>query len=168
MKKFSRREKGVLIATLLAGLTFALDRYALAPIWKAWRQMDMEIARKEKEIREDHEILRDRKEIERDYLAFAHSARKETLPDATALLGEIESLARKSGVKIIDIKPEPSHRDSSRDVSVSIITESTWEPLARFIYQIHRSPRSLRLEKAGLNRKSEDAATLQGQLLIVT
>jgi len=166
MRKLVRREPILFGAAILAGAAFVLDRLALAPAWEARERVKCEIALKERQLGQDRQILRERTRIEHDYALLTHPAGKDRSHGMNALLGEIESLARRNGVSLIDIKPQPPHLNSSKGASVSILTESAWEPLARFIYQVYESPQLLQVERASLHRKNEDTAILQGQLLI--
>lgn len=187
MRRLTRRERAVFVLTLLAGIVYALDQFALAPAWTTWERQHDEIARKQNQMARDRQALQDRRQIERDYRTFVRVAMKEGAPGQlasgeqyglplrpegvgapgmTALLGEVETLARQSGVKITDIKPRALQGGASRDLSISVALESAWEPLAKFLYAVHQSPQLLEVERASLRRAREDSSTLQGQLVI--
>ncbi len=170
MMRLSDRERGIAALTVGVGLLFVLDHWILAPLWERARRLERQITRKETQLAQDRHALQERKEIEQDYLTLVHSRPKDDFQGMNALLGEIASVARLSSVKILDVKPSSAQRGRSgslqREAAVAVVTESDWEPLARFAYQIHQSPQLLQIDHVSLHRKSDDSDLLQAQWTI--
>jgi hypothetical protein len=160
------RERKILAAALLMGMIFMVDRWALAPVRRRWDRLQGEIVDAQKEIQRDRQLLQDRIQIEKEYRLLDRTSKKEKKRGITALLEEVESLARHNGVHVIDLKP-PSHlEESSRQAAVSLVLESEWAPLTRFLTAVYQSPTLLGVERCSIRRQRDDSARLQSQFVI--
>jgi len=130
--------------------------------------MDRDIARKEQAILIDREILRTQETIRRDYRLL--QARAKGIPESgtTGLLKELEALTQKSGVKLEHIAPQSRAGDPSANAPVSMVIESPWTSLARFVYQVYESPLILDIESAHLRLKSDKDTSIEGEFTLVS
>ena len=64
-------------------------------------------------------------------------------------------------------EPQSQNDRMSKDrFSVTIITESTWAPLAKFIYALQKSPKMIQIDRSSLDATEKEESLLKGQFLI--
>jgi type II secretory pathway component PulM len=168
-KKLNSRERSIVTLTLaLLGL-FIADRLIWSPVAEAWQRLDGTVVQKRSQLAHDRRLLVEQERVKREFASYALPASE--VPEggsrgATGLLRSIEALARQSGVKISDIKPQRTEGGSTRSGSVSLWIESDWDSLARFVYRIQNSSQRLQLEKARLQRKGDESGRVIAQFQI--
>ena len=142
------------------------------PLWKAWEGVHDAVGKKQEQVIDDRRLIAEGEDIRRSYaISFSSRASKEKEQDRhegemTALLREIELLARQSGIRIRDIKPQSAFNRSVKTQAVFISAESTWDGLAQFIYAVQRSSQLLRIQKGDFHRNGEEENHLTGQFII--
>ena len=170
MKKLNTRERFILGLMLLLLGIFVLDRYVWSPIAQKLQKLDHAVAAGKSQLLHDRRLLADSEKIKSNYAAFVLANREEgkTSPsnELMATLKEVESVAKRCGVKINNIKPQGTQDGANRNSAVFLSMESSWDPLMHFVYQIQRSPQLLQIQKADLQGKGEDGTLLTGQLVI--
>ena len=83
------------------------------------------------------------------------------------ILGEIEALARKSSVYLVDMKPrKPREVEFYKEYTVEIEAEGYMESLMSFIYQVNTSSQLLRIETLRLNLTKGGSNVLSASMLI--
>jgi len=163
----SDRERALVGVALLCVLGLALEFGVRAPVARAWRVLDRDIALKAREMALDRQALAQRESIERAYQKLPSAVKKApSVQNAqTQLLEELESLARRHGVKVIDVKPQTFADRAVSGAGASMVLETSWNALASFLMAVHQSPAVLQVQRASLLRSS-DNNSLQAQLVI--
>jgi hypothetical protein len=170
MIRLSSRERLISSFVILSLGLWILDRFVGLPITHKMQQLDHAVLGERSELAHDRRLLADRENIKRSYAVIAPAAREEEKSgpssDIMTTLKEVESLARRCGVKINTIKPQSASGRSGENSAVFLSMESSWDPLMQFIAQIQRSPQLLQIEKVNLQSKGEEGSLITGQLVI--
>ena len=159
--RLSKREKLIFYgAAFFISLT-VLDRLIVSPVSQKIKLLDTQIKEKEDTIKNNIELLARKDRIiaeSKKYSSFLNSAQsQEEL--VTSVLKEIESLANKSSVYLIDIKPA-GFKDSGtvREYAVSLNCEAQMEQLVEFMYTIENSNQLLAIDKYQLSPKAKESS----------
>jgi Tfp pilus assembly protein PilO len=169
LSRLSRREKMVFYAASIAiGLT-VLDRALVAPISSRIRLLNQEIEAKETAIKNGMRIIAQKDRISAEsqkykpYMAQAKSQDEEN----TILLKEIENLASKSAVYLLDMKPGPvKNIAASVKFTVTVSCEGQMEQIAEFMYGIETSRNLLTIDKFQVNPKTRESTIGQCSLTV--
>jgi len=156
--KFSKREKTVLYFAIAFVAIAFLDRAVIGPIVSRTQTLNKEIAEKKAAIERDLKILAQKDTIGLRMAAYRAFSVKETTPeeDTSALLKEVETLASKSSVYLIDMKPqEPKEEQGFKKYMVNVSCEAPFEKLIEFLYNIEGSKKVLKIEKFTISVKSK-------------
>lgn len=159
--RLSKREKLIFYgAAFFISLT-VLDRLIVSPVSGKIKLLDKQIKEKEYTIKNNIELLARKDRIiteSKKYSSFLNGAQpQEEL--VTSVLKEIESLANKSSVYLIDIKPA-GFKDSGtvREYAVSLNCEAQMEQLVEFMYSIENSNQMLAIDKYQLSPKAKESS----------
>ncbi len=164
-----KREKTILVITLLLSGLFVLDKFVVSNMLSSWSRLNSDIDTQEALLKRDRHILSQKNQIVEEYKDYALTlvANLESADAMTPFLKEIEKLARRSRVKIKDMKPLSSQdQKQEQETAVSVVTESPWRNLAKFVYQLQNSPQMLQVKKANLHAKTEGSTRMTARLLI--
>ena len=108
--KVSKREKiGLSIAAVIVAVTF-LDTLVIKPIRTNMSRMGRQIELYEGELMRDLQSLNEKKAITLEYQKYTQYVTKagSEEEEVAKILAEIEELARKSSVNLVDITPQVS------------------------------------------------------------
>jgi Tfp pilus assembly protein PilO len=167
--KLSNKEK--------IGLTFALSflfivfvyRLIIDPINKRFQKINREIQINEKRLGLDLRNLKQKDFITEEYEKYVQYVKSSGSDEeeVAKILGEIESLARKSKVQLVDIKSmTPKKVDFYKEYIVNIEAEGEMEALIKFLQQLNTSSQLLRAEKLRISLKRRGDSTIKASLMI--
>ena len=89
------------------------------------------------------------------------------LHEAAYLLGEVEKLARKTSLYIVDMKPLGVEEDKvSRKYSVDLNCEAQMEQIMNFMYEIENSSMLFFVESFNITPKSKDSSVAKCNMRI--
>jgi Tfp pilus assembly protein PilO len=166
----SKREKTIFYAVLgLAG--FALFCLLIVfPIYFKISSLNKEIKEKTSAIAKDLRVLALRETIEaetRKYETFLGGAKTDE-EEVTILLKEIENIARKGALYIVEMKPAGIREDKNevRRFIVNLTCEGQMEQVLGFMYSIESSSNLLSIEKYQISPKSKDSSIAQCSMTI--
>lgn len=167
--KLSQKEKiGLSIAFVFLAVAF-LDRLLISPIRTRFRALNQQIKISEKQLGSDIRNLNQKRVISEEYekyYSYIHRSGSDE-EEVAKILGEIESLARKSSVYLVDMKPrKPQETDLYKQYTVEIEAEGYMESLINFIYQLNTSSQLLRIETLRMSLTKSDTKTLTASMLI--
>ena len=167
--KLSKREKTFVYATALVVFFAAVDRLVYYPIVNHFNELDQEILKQEEQIRKNWRSLAVREAVLKSYSAYdgyALTAGSDE-EEVANLLNEIEALARKTGLSLINVKPKPLTKEEFwKRYPVEVEVETEWAPLLKFIYGLYSSKFFLRVKHLRLVPKGRLTAEVKGYLLI--
>jgi len=159
--RLSKREQFILyIAAFFIALTL-LDRLIIEPIFSKMQSLDKEIQEKETAIRRNAHVVVQKDRILAEvakYTSFLSTAKSED-EEITSFLKEIENLADKSSVYLIDMKPSGvKDLGSSKKYLLNLNCEAQMEQLADFMYNIENSNKLLTIDKYQISPKSKESS----------
>jgi Tfp pilus assembly protein PilO len=183
LDKLSAKEKiGLSVAFVFLAVAF-LDRLLISPIRARFNALNQQIRTGEKQLGSDIRNLNQKDAIEEEYRkSFPYIQRSGSDEEEVAkILGEIESLARKSSVYLVDMKPRKPQpvgsppggtsgpaegTDFYKEYTVEIEAQGQMESLMNFIYQLNTSSQLLRIETLRITQTKSGSKTLTASMLI--
>lgn len=167
----SKREKIIVYCAVFFVSLTLLDRLIIHPIFFKIRSLDKEIAETESGIKKNLHILAHKDRILRDsakYDSFLSSVKSDE-ERATSILKEIENLADKTEIYLIDMKPAGLREtDSSTKYSINLNCEAQMEQLVNFMHSIESSDTLLTIEKYQISPKSKNSSVARCKVTIST
>ena len=166
----SRRERLLAFGGALVMCVVVLDRLVLGPWWRHTHHVRQEIARLEKTIRRERQLLERKPQI----LAEAEAYREHLQADGAAgasdmasLLREIETLGTQSGISLGEVKPaEGAANDVYQEYAVDVQYQGSLDQWLRFVYLLQTSKTLFILERAAVSLTEEGSDLLQGSLRV--
>lgn len=157
----SKREKIIFYAAISFVSLTLLDRLIISPIYSKIKSLNEEVKEKESSIKKSLHILAQKERISSEiarYTSFLTSAKSEE-EETTYLLKEIEGLANKAGVYLVDMKPGGlKDMGSSKKYLINLNCEAQMEQLFDFMYNIENSNKLLTIEKYQIGPKSKESS----------
>ena len=169
--RLSKRERIIFFcAVFILSLTL-LDRLVIHPIFYKIRSLDKEIEEMKTGIKKNLHILAHKERILADrskYSSFAGGTESGE-EKATSVLKEIENLADKAAIYLIDMKPAGiKETDASRKFSIDLNCEAQMEQLVDFMHSVESSDTLLTIEKYQISPKSKDLSVARCKVTIST
>jgi len=169
LNNLSKKEKiGLSIAVAFVSLAF-LDRLAISPIKNRIQQINREVKIAERELGRDLRNLNQKEVITEECRKIIEYVKKvgSDEEEVAKILGEIEGLARKSAICLVDMKPQSSKIiDFYKEYTVEIEAEGEMQSLINFLHQLNTSSQLLRAEKLRLNLKEKDSSIVKALMLV--
>ena len=169
LSKLSQKEKIGLFASAILVSLVILDRLILTPINDRIQQINREIKIGEKQLVMGLRNLNQKEFVSSEYKKYESYLKNSGSDEekTTAILSEIEILAKKSSVSLIDIKPQQNQNiDSYKEYAIEVETESSMDALLRFLHELNASSQLLRAEKIRLNLKDKDSSVVKSLIQI--
>ncbi|MFH1282904.1 MAG: type 4a pilus biogenesis protein PilO [bacterium] len=171
IKHLSKRERILFYITLLFIVGVLFNFLIISPLANLKEKLSFEIIRKEIALKKNMSVISKKKEIQENYNILSNFIKKQGSDEEESanLLKEIETLASKSKISLINIKPKPpKEMEFYKIYSVEIEGEGYLEQLVRFIYNLEQSKQLLKAEKLNISVKSSSSSTLKFSLLVGT
>lgn len=167
LSHLSKREKLIFYSAVFFVSLTLIDRLVVSPISGKLKSLDDEIKEKHQAIAQALRILSQKEKIA---AASAQVGAYKTDPksdeaEMTSLLKEIESMANKSSVYLIDLKPAGFKGSGlSKRYLINLNCEAQMEQLVDFMYTIENSNRLLTIEKYQISPKSKESTVAKCSL----
>jgi len=166
--KLAKKERiGLFVASVVVLITLA-DRLVISPIRGMVGKLNREIEMCEEELRRDIMSLNEKKAITKEYEKYTQYVTKagSDEEEVSKILAEIEEIARKSEVNLVDITPQaPREVDFYREYAAEIEVEGRTASIVSFLYRLSNSTLLLRAQKLRINLKTSDSV---GAFVLVT
>ncbi len=161
LSRLNKREKLTLyVAAIFIGLAL-MDRIIVGPIFSRLKLLDDRIKTQEESIRKNARIVSEKDRVMasvKEYSIYARKARSQEEESAT-LLDEVERLARKTSLYVVDMKPLAMEEDAvSRKYAVDLNCEAQMEQIMNFMYEVESSKGLLVVESFNITPKSKDSS----------
>ncbi|MBI3602535.1 MAG: hypothetical protein HY209_06575 [Candidatus Omnitrophica bacterium] len=165
----SKRERlGLNLAVFFVALIL-LDRGIINPIASKMRSLNKEIQEEMADIKKDMRLVAQKDNIRLEagkYDSYVVSSKSEE-EEITFVLKEIEGLANKSSVYLIDMKPGGLKKTASaKKYFINLNLEAQMEQLTEFMYGVESSSRFLIIEKYQIEPKSKDSSVAKCSMTI--
>jgi hypothetical protein len=165
----SKREQAVFYITIIFVSLMLIDKLIVGPIFSKIDTLNRQIGEKESAIRRNVHILSQKDRISAEISKYGNflKAPKTEQEDMTVLLKEIESLADKSSVYLVDMKPSGVKEEgSSKRYSISLSCEAQMEQIVNFIYSVENSSSLFMIEKYQISPKSKETSVAKCSITI--
>ncbi len=146
-----------------------MDRLILAPVSERVKEINRQIKVNEAQLAMGMRNVKQKLSTSEEYKKYAAYLISSGSDEekTTSILSEIENLAKKSGVSLADMKPQPPKKvDFYKVYTIEVRAEGSMEALVNFLYQLNLSPQLLRAEKLRLNLKDKDSAVVAASVQI--
>jgi hypothetical protein len=166
----SKREKTIFYAACLSLSIVALDKLVIFPVYSKIKSLNNEIKEGEAGITRDMRMLAQKEKIileTKKYASYLGSPESEE-EAMTSFLKEVENLANKSSLYIIDMKPAgvKPEKDNTKKYQLILSCEGQMEQLIEFIYSIENLDSLLNIERYQISPKNKDTGTVQCSITI--
>ena len=165
----SKREKFIFYSALIFVSLAFLDRMVINVALNKIKSLDKEIGVRESEIKNYLKILaqKNRIEIQRANYSSYLGAEKSENEEVTVFLKEIENLANKAEIYLIDMKPAGiKDLGNSKKFLINLNCEGKMEQIAVFMHSIETSNKILTIDKYQLSPKSKDSSLAKCSMVI--
>ncbi|MFH1459960.1 MAG: type 4a pilus biogenesis protein PilO [Candidatus Omnitrophota bacterium] len=169
LKKFSKREKMVLYASIAFVLIALIDRVILYPIIHKMKTLEENIKTTEYEMSKNSKILMQRKKIEAEEKKYSSFIVKpgSTEEEKAALLKEIEGLANTNYVHLNNLKTqEVIKKGATQMFPLNISCEAEIEDLVVFMYSIEKSSMLIQINAFEISPKSKQSNLIRCELMV--
>ncbi len=169
LMKISKREKSILyFAAIIMSLTL-LDRLVIFPIRAKMVDLSGQIADRTVEIRQSKHIIKHKDRILKEaikYKTLIKSSKTEE-EEMTTLLKEVENLASKNSIYLVNMKPGGLEESpTSKKYILNLNCEAQLEQMVQFMYEIEKSKKLLSINKYKINPKSKDSSVARCRMSI--
>ncbi len=165
----NKREKKLFYIVLVFLAIVFSNNFVVTPLKKEIGLVKQEKIKKEIEWKKNNQIIKQKKQIKEEfekYMAFIKKKGSDE-EDVASFLKEIESLAQKSKVSLINIKPQPVKKmEFYKKYTIEIKGEGHIEQFVKFIYYLQKSYQILKVEKIHLNVRNSFSTRVKGSLII--
>ncbi len=160
IKVLNRREKFIFYATIGVIVFAFIFNFFLAPVLSRNDTLNNEIRLNREKLKNYLWLLSNKEAIQKKYAKFfpADNLTGQEQTETTGTLSELENLAKNSGIKIIDIRPQQGGK-------IDLRAEGSLENYMKFIYNLENSLALLRIKKFQISAKPNSSA-LDGNFLI--
>jgi len=169
LARLSKREKLIFYSAIFFISATLLDRTVINPIFSKIRSLDKEIQEKKTGIRKNMLMLSQKDKISSESAKYSTylSRMKSEDEETTLLLKEIESLADKTAISLIDMKPSGLKSVGPyKKFLLNLNCEAQMEQLIDFMYNIESSNRLLVIEKYQITPKSKESSVARCSMSI--
>jgi hypothetical protein len=167
----STREKWIAAAAAIAVTLLLLDRWALSPLWEAYRRDIDRAAMHQQELARAQRLLRPSGALAARWRRRVDGGVGRAPSAAEAeLLGAVERWANEARVTITSVRPERlDPRDGLQVIRTRVVTEGSMSGLARICWEMENAAIPLRIEGMRLSSKdsTKDAVSVQWVLSTV-
>ena len=170
LAQLSKREKTVLYVTVFFVGLMLLDRMVVYPIYSKVKQLNAEIKQKESGISKYLRILSQKDRImneRKKYTAYL-DVRQSQEQATTSILKEIENMANKSMLYIVDMKPAGvrENPDHTKRYLINLSCEGEMDQIMDFMYNVENSSGLLMIDRYQLSPKSKESRVAACSMII--
>ena len=164
-KTINPREKIILFATIAVVLFSVIFKVAIAPIMDKNEALNRQINATRAKLKKYMRLVAQKEAIQKKYseLSSGVSIPEQEAGTVVGVLSELEALAGKAGIRIIDIRPQSTR--GPKEVLIDMRAEGDVQGYLKFIYYVEQSLSSLSVKKFQLNAKP-NSALLEGVFTI--
>ncbi len=172
--KPENRQKSLLIAAGCVVGLYLLDTVVVSPLTESWKTRSAEIAKLRKDIEQGREMLKREKdtrdrwnEVRKNSLSFDVSQAQQEL------IGSFNKWSQDSRVTVTSTKPMWKHGVSERGsgdeyslLECRVDAAGSMSTLARFLYEVERSPMALKIEGAEFTTRDNNGGQVALGLVV--
>lgn len=166
MLNLNARQNFLAAAAVLLVALFLFDKLFLSGLRTKTKSMDQEIKKAETELAVAMNVQNRKELITEDNKAYDRYFGQGALSDVkivTDFLKEIETIAKKTGISIVNLNPDNKAREEGgyKKFYADLRFEAASEQLYRFLNEIQNSGLLIKIEKITVTSRDESAASLK-------
>ncbi|MDP3042456.1 MAG: hypothetical protein Q8N62_07060 [Candidatus Omnitrophota bacterium] len=168
--RLSKKDKIIFYIAVFIVSLLILDQAIISPVFSKIRSLNKELQDKQSDIKKNLRILAQKDRI------LAQGAKYNSLlgdfkmnddEQVTLLLKELESLANKSSVYLVDMKPSGiKESGSSKMILINLNCEAQMEQLVDFMYNMENSNSLISIEKYQLTPKTKESSVAKCSIAV--
>jgi hypothetical protein len=165
----SAKEKTILYAAAAFIVIAVADRVVISPVTQKLGALDKEIADMHASIKRDLHMLSQKDRIALESTKYKSFLAKEGTEEEefSSLMKEVETLANRSRINLLDMKPgQVKTVESAKQYQVVINLEAPLKKLTEFMYAVETSKQLLKVEKFQISVKSKEEASVKSTMTI--
>ncbi len=165
----SKREKIILLITVLIIGVSILWGIILEPFVRKWVELDDLIFAKNVKLQKSLRLLDKYESNKAEYKKYSSLIKGKESDERhmAAILTEIDQLARRTSVYVTVLKPNAiKNTDFYQKFIVEVELDTSIAELAKFFYQLEKSPEILKVEDMEITARSDQKGTIRCRLLI--
>ncbi len=167
--QLSKKDKILLYSAIIIVSLWLFDWLVIRTFSGLTAGLDKRIQEKESQIKADLKILtqKNRINIQRaNYVSYLGASVSDN-EELTQILKEVELLANKAGIELVDMKPGGVKESaSSKKYQITLNCEGAVEKILEFMYRIETAKKLFTVEKYELTPKSKDTALVKCSMTI--
>ena len=160
--RLSKKDKIFFYIAVFVVSLLILDRAIISPVFSKIRSLNKEIQDKQDNIKKNLRLLAQKDRILTQgakYSSFLGDSKMSDDEQVTSVLKELESLASKSSVYLVDMKPAGvKGSGSSKSILINLNCEAQMEQLVDFMYNMENSNSLISIEKYQLTPKTKESS----------
>ncbi len=165
----SPRERLVFNFSAAVIFLMLLDRLIISPISSQIEALNKETEQEEATIKKNLRLLAQKDKIVAQSAKFESYLNSSLSQDeeVTAMLKEIEDLANKNSVYLLDLKPgDIKQSGPTKKYMINLSLEAQMDQLAVFMYGVESSDRLFTIEKYQIEPKSRESSVARCSMII--
>lgn len=159
----SARQRWLAIGAGIAVLILILDRMVFTPMIAAWDRRSAEISSLEKSIAKGHSMIERAARTESLWRDMeSHALPKDASQAEQDVISSFDNWARSSGIDLGSIKPQWKRGATDRysTLECRIDASGSISGLARFLFEVEKSPLALRVDSVELVSRDDSGRQL--------
>ncbi|MDP2831068.1 MAG: hypothetical protein Q8O02_02310 [Candidatus Omnitrophota bacterium] len=160
--RLSKKDKIIFYIAVFIVAILILDRAIISPVFSKIRSLNKELQDKQDNIKKNLRILAQKDRILAQgvkYNSLLGDFKMNDDEQVTLVLKELESLANKSSVYLVDMKPSGiKESGSSKMILINLNCEAQMEQLVDFMYNMENSNSLISIEKYQLTPKTKESS----------
>ncbi len=165
----STRERLLTAGVVFVMCVLLLDRVVLGPWWRHIHDVNQEIHRLTKSIRTYEQLLERKPQLLAEVEAYSAYLRQLEAGqgDVAALLREIETIGKESGISLGEVKPVTGSSESLQEYFFEIHFNGSLKQWIHFVYLLQTSKTLFQIDRAALGAAEGNPGMLDGSLRVV-
>jgi len=169
IKQLPKREKMIFYTAVFFAALIFLERMIVSPVYSKMTALDKELKVNESGISQNLRILAQKDKIivlKNKYSSYLDNFVSEEI-EVSSLLKEIEMLASKASVYLVDMKPAGTKEaGASKKTMINLECEAQMEQIVDFMYHLENSDKLLIIEKYQITPKSKESTVARCSMVI--
>ena len=169
INKLNQKEKALLFIVIGLIVIWIVYSLIIEPVYNKWVNLGKKVEISKIELKKGIKILKQRDYVRKEYDKYSANfmAKQSDEEEMALILNEIETQARKSYVRIVNMKPRRVARNEfHRTFYIDLDTEATMRNILQFIKNLKDSKLCLSVEQLTLNSRARDPSILVGKMSI--
>jgi len=169
LNNLSKREKRILLLTVLVGSLSLTYIMVVEPLFKRFNELNSEIMLKKRKLQKIYALLGHKDKIEAEYEKIIKADVKDASDEEIIanILKQIETSAKDSGVQLSNIRPERIRQeDYYKRLSIEVNAEAPINALFKFIYKLETSPALLKIERLQITPSRRQEGFVESTFII--